>query len=173
VKGEYDDEQDWEPVEELITALDLNPLDPLGRGGSDAAPGTRAVRWRDLPADQAAVEWRTLRDWVQWVTNRFDVPVSLIPNCWWQHPALVEELSALHVAWRTAYDKQDTGLGPVMWLERWHNAKPRLRAAYPGSCTNGHHPPTGRSWKDTIDQGEWDAWVKNAHGDEPRRKEQQ
>jgi hypothetical protein len=165
VKGEYDDGEEWGPVEELIGSLDLDPFDPLARGGSDAAPGSRAVRWRDLPPEQARVEWETLRQWVEWVTTRFDVPVTLIPDCWWKHPALVEELSALHVAWRTAYDKQDTGLGPVMWLERWHNAKARLRAAYPGSCTNGHQPHKRRSWADTTSQDDWNAWASDAHGD--------
>ena len=69
------------------------------------------------------------------------------------------------VAWRTAYDKQDTGLGPVMWLERWYAAKARLREAYPGSCTSGHKESKRRSWKGTTDQGEWDAWATDAHGD--------
>jgi hypothetical protein len=165
MKSEYDDEDDWVPVEDLIARLDLDPDDPFERGGSDPASGTRAIRWRDLPADLAPAEWQTLRDWVEWVTVRFDVPVSTIPNCWWKHPALVEELSALHVAWRTAYDKQDTGLGPVMWMERWHNAKSRLRAAYPGSCNNGHQPHKKRSWKGITKQDEWDAWATDAHGD--------
>lgn len=128
---EYDDGRDWGPVEDLTAGLGLDPDDPLRRGGSDPAPGTRAVRWRDLAPDLAPLEWQTLRDWVEWVTARFDISVSVIPNCRWKHPALVEELSALHVAWRTAYDKHDTDLGPVMWLEGWHNAKPRLRAASP------------------------------------------
>lgn len=165
MKSEYDDEEGWAPVEELIAGLDLDQFDPFARGGADAAPGTRAVRWRDLPPEQAPIEWQTLRGWVEWVTTRFDVPVSLIPDCWWKHPALVEELSALHTAWRTAYDKQDSGLGPVMWLERWHNAKARLRAAYPGSCTSGHQPHKRRTWEGITDQGEWEAWARDAHGD--------
>ncbi|MBX3193853.1 MAG: hypothetical protein KF727_01970 [Microbacteriaceae bacterium] len=165
MKNEYDDEEAWGPVEDLIAGLDLDPRDPLGRGGSDAAAGSRAVRWRDLPSDQARGEWQALRDWVEWVTVRFNVPLSLIPNCWWKHPALVEELSALHVAWRTAYDPQDSGLGPVMWLERWSAARPRLREAHTGSCSNGHKDPKRRSWADVTDQGEWDAWATDAHGD--------
>ena len=165
MKGEYDDDEDWAPVEDLIGGLDLDPFDPLNRSGNAAAPGSRAVRWRDLAPEQARVEWNTLRQWVEWVTTRFDVPVSLVPNCWWQHPALVEELSALHVAWRTAYDQQDSGLGPVMWLERWHNAKARLRAAYPGSCNNGHQPIKRRTWTDITDQDECDAWANDAHRD--------
>lgn len=165
MKNEYDDHEEWASVDDLMTDLDLDPVDPFHRSGLTPADGTRAVRWRDLPPELAPLEWQTLREWVEWVTVRFDVPVSLIPNCWWKHPALVEELSALHVAWRTAYDPQDTGLGPVMWLERWHNAKARLRNAYPGSCTDEHHEPKRRSWEGITDRGEWDAWTKDAHGD--------
>lgn len=165
MRNEYDDEEDWAPVEDLIAGLDLDPFDPLARTGSDASVGTRAIRWRDLPPELASVEWATLREWVEWVTARFDVPVTLIPTCWWRHPALVEELSALHVAWRTAYDKQDTGLGPIMWLERWHASKARLREAYPGSCTNGHKDSKRRSWEGTTDQDDWNAWANHAHGD--------
>ena len=165
MRGEYDDEEDWVPVEDLIAGLDLDPFDPLSRTGSDPPAGTRAIRWRDVPPELAAVEWETLRQWVEWVTTRFDIPLTTIPPCWWKHPALVEELSALHVAWRTAYDKQDTGLGPVMWLERWHAAKARLREAYPGSCTAGHKDPKRRSWDGVTDQGEWETWAKDAHGE--------
>ncbi len=165
MRGEYDDEEDWVPVEDLIAGLDLDPTDPLTRSGSDPSPGTRAIRWRDLAPELAPIEWQTLREWVQWVTTRFDVPITLVPTCWWKHPALVEELSALHVAWRTAYDKQDTGLGPVVWLERWHAAKARLREAYPGSCTSGHKDPKRRSWDGVTDQGEWEAWANDAHGE--------
>lgn len=165
MRGEYDDESEWGSVDDLIADLDTDPNDPFHRTGAHAPSGPRAVRWRDLPDDRAPEEWEALREWVEWVTVRFDIPVSLIPNCWWQHPALVEELSALHVAWRTAYDEQDTGLGPVMWLERWHLAKARLRAAYPGSCTDRHHPAKRRTWKDITDQDEWNAWTTHAHGD--------
>ena len=164
MKGEYDDGEDWGPVEDLVDRLGLDPFDPFGRQGADAAAGSRPVRWRDLGPEDAAPEWAALRDWVQWVTTRFDIPITLIPNCWWQHPALVEELSALHVAWRTAYDPQDSGLGPLMWLERWHAARTRLRAAYSGSCSNGHKDTKRRSWKDVTNQGKWDAWVKDTHG---------
>ena len=53
----------------------------------------------------------TLRDWVEWFTVRYDVPVSVVPNCWWRHGALVEELSALHVAHLAAFDASDAGFG--------------------------------------------------------------
>jgi len=164
VKGEYDDGEDWGAVEDLVDGLGLDPFDPFGRQSAGAATGSRPVRWRDLAPENAATEWAALRDWVQWVTTRFDIPVTVIPNCWWRHPALVDELSALHVAWRTAYDPQDSGLGPLMWLERWHAARTRLRAAYSGSCSNGHKDIKRRSWDDVTDQGEWDAWVKDTHG---------
>jgi hypothetical protein len=51
-----------------------------------------------------------------------------------------------------------------MWLERWHAGRTRLRAAYPGSCNNGHKDSKRRSWDAVTNQDEWDAWVKDTHG---------
>lgn len=162
MKNEYDDGGDWGPVEDLVEGLGLDPFDPFNRNTAATGPGP--VRWRDLPPEDAAAVWVELREWVEWVTIRFDIPVIVIPTCWWRHGALVEELSALHSAWATAYDPQDSGLGPIMWLERWHAARPRLRAAYTGSCTNGHKDNKPRTWENITDQSEWDAWVKDTHG---------
>jgi hypothetical protein len=162
MKDEYDDEEGWGSVEDLVDGLGADPFNPFARAG--AAAGSRPVRWRDITPEDTPASWIVLRDWVEWVTVRFDVPVSLIPNCWWRHPPLVEELSALHTAWATAYDPQDSGLGPVMWLERWNAARGRLRTAYPGSCSSSHNETKPRSWDNATDQGEWNAWVNDAHG---------
>ncbi|HEY8588165.1 MAG TPA: hypothetical protein VIL55_01305 [Naasia sp.] len=160
-KGEYNDGEEWAPMEDLLTDLTLDPALESAYSTGNARP----VRWRDLPAERAAEEWDALRAWVEWVTARFDVPLTLIPTCWWKHPALVEELTALHTAWRAAYADTDTGFGPLMWLERWHTAKARMREAYPASCGNGHKESKRRSWTETTDQDEWNAWVTDAHGD--------
>jgi hypothetical protein len=161
-RSEYDDGEPWGSIDDLVDGLGI---DPATYG---ASTGTRPVRWRDLtPADTAA-EWTVLRDWVEWVTVRFDIPPTVIPACWWRHGALVEELSALRTAWAAAYDPTDSGLGPVMWLERWYAAKPRLRNAYAGSCSNGHKDSKPRDWSDATDQSEWDAWVTEAHGTEKK-----
>jgi len=158
-----DDEDEEMSVAEIVAALELDN-NPGDRGGDSAPLGATPVRWRDLPDEQAREHWIALRDWVQWVTTRYDVPVALVPPCWWKHGALVEELSALHTAWNASFDRTDAGFGPVGWHERWALAPARLRAAYSGSCSSGHQPVKPRAWAAPTDGDEWDAWTSQAHG---------
>lgn len=129
----------------------------------------RVVNWRELDDNQARAEWVALRSWVEWMTVRYNIPVSMVPACWWQHPALVEELSALHSAHEAAFDERDTGFGPVNWHERFATAQTRLSRAYSGSCSDGHSPRKPRSWSGVTDEDEWDAWTNRAHADQPPR----
>ena len=152
-------------AEEMSAAgLDAGPrlasIGPVAR--RTTAAGVMPIRENGPPGPMAVADWRSLRAWVEWVTARFNVPNSLVPDCWWKHPALVEELSALHLAWRVAYDSQDAGRGPVMWLERWQAARPRLREAHVGSCAAGHKEVRARDWDGKTDEGEWEAWVAGA-----------
>tara|TARA_R100000365_G_scaffold3528_1_gene11928 strand:- start:36219 stop:36707 length:489 start_codon:yes stop_codon:yes gene_type:complete len=153
------------PLADIIAELELDSDDDAFDWSGDAPTlGVHVVRWRDLPDEEARAEWAALRDWVEWLTVRYDVPVSVVPTCWWRHGALVEELSALHTAWRTGFDATDSGFGPVGWHERWALAQARLRHAYTGSCSSGHKDPKHRSWAGTTDDEEWDAWTSQAHG---------
>ncbi len=61
------------------------------------------IRWRDLDAPTATAELSRLADWVDWLTNRYNLDHKLIPPCWSQHGALVEELSALRTLWEASY----------------------------------------------------------------------
>lgn len=140
-------------------------FDPADRKPESTAIGGRTVSWRDLPAENARHEWTALREWVEWFTIRYDLPPATIPNCWWRHGPLVEELSALHSAHRVAFDSADTGYGPITWHERLASAMPRLKAAYAGGCNAGHRSRhSGRSWQTVTDENEWDAWTSQAHG---------
>jgi hypothetical protein len=159
VTGRSDDEID---IERLI-AQELVGFNPAHRAGSSAPIGAVVVNWRNLPDEDAAQTWAKLRDWIEWVTVRYNIPLSLIPNCWYQHAALVEELSALHTAHTAAFDESDAGYGPISWHERFAAALPRLAKAYGGGCTRGHDPLTPRSWDDVITEQEWDRWVTTTH----------
>ncbi|KQP67707.1 hypothetical protein ASF40_20300 [Microbacterium sp. Leaf288] len=129
------------------------PSDPLG---------AHVVDWRRLSDRDARDVWVALRAWVEWFTVRYYVPVSVVPNCWWKHGALVEELSALHIAHLASFDESDTGLGPIGWHERLSLALPRLSRAGAG-CASGHNDTRPRSWSHAIDEQEWDAWTRTAH----------
>ncbi|MGO1411643.1 MAG: hypothetical protein ACTHX2_01115 [Microbacterium sp.] len=53
-----------------------------------------------------------------WLVPRYDIGPAKIPDCWWRHGPLVEELSVLHTAWQVAFDETDGGYGPIGWHER-------------------------------------------------------
>lgn len=135
------------------------------RTGGDAPPAAvgASTNWRTMQDQQARDEWSALRDWVEWVTVRYNIPLVTVPTCWWQHPALVEELSALHCAHRAAFDPRDTGNGPVIWHEHFAAALPRLSRAYSGGCSTEHRSLRPRSWSGATNEDEWAAWINQSH----------
>jgi hypothetical protein len=160
---------------EALVAAELAGARLNDRGGPSDPLGAHAVDWRRMPDADARREWKTLRDWVEWFTVRYNVPVSVVPNCWWKHGGLVEELSALHVAHLAAFDPSDAGFGAIGWHERLALAIPRLSRAGAG-CVSGHSDTRPRSWSHATDEREWDAWTTQAHAHRdapasPNRKE--
>lgn len=152
-------EYDPEEIERLVAA-ELAGFH--ARSDTSQPIGLHAVDWRRMPDQDAPREWADLRDWVEWFTVRYDIPVSVVPNCWWKHGALVEELSALHVAHLAAFDPSDAGFGAIGWHERLALATPRLSRAGAG-CASGHSGTRPRSWSSATDEQEWDAWVSETH----------
>lgn len=54
-------------------------------------------------ADRAEVEdWHGLCDWVDWLTDTYDLREQEIYSCWPRHGGVVEELAALWMAWQQA-----------------------------------------------------------------------
>ena len=69
---------------------------------------------RTMAADVAG-----LADWVGWLRGRYPL-AHRIPLCWWRHPELVEELTALWLAWRDAYVEKGAPLtAGADWHGRW------------------------------------------------------
>lgn len=136
-------------------AFEAPPFDPDERDGPSDPIGGHAVNWRTITDEDAAGEWMLLRAWVEWFTTRYNIPLSTIPNCWWRHDGLVEELSALHTAWVASFDESDAGLGPIGWHERLAIARGRWREVYTGGCSQTHRDDTVRTWTDVIDETEW------------------
>ncbi|MEU4243989.1 hypothetical protein [Actinoplanes sp. NPDC026619] len=97
------------------------------------------LRWDDLDRDAAAQTWAWLIDWVSWMTDRYQLAEEL-PACWYRHPPLVEELTALGAAWQVSYDDTATADGPLLWHERFGRARDRLRAWDDYTrCRHGEH----------------------------------
>lgn len=75
--------------------------------------------WRYLTRQQAAELWAEIRDFVDWLTGRYQLASDYsIPACWYRHPLAVEELTATYSAWRDAYCHGDT---PSTALSAWHD----------------------------------------------------
>ncbi|GLZ00833.1 hypothetical protein [Actinoplanes sp. NBRC 103695] len=129
---------------DILHQQHLALADTIGRGqnaGPRKAPLSMPwpLRWAELDRDAAAQAWAWLIDWVGWAVDRYQL-VEELPACWYQHPPLIEELSALAAAWHTAYDNAAPADGPLLWHERFARARLRLRDFDDYTrCRNGTH----------------------------------
>ena len=75
--------------------------------------------WRTIGHHGAEELWTQLTGWVAWIRNRYPL-ARKIPPCWGDHPELVEELTALWLAWQHAYEDADAPLTAAAdWHDRW------------------------------------------------------
>jgi hypothetical protein len=114
-------------------------LDPQ-RSARSATP--TAWCWRTLGEQGAGELWSQLEDWVAWIRHRYPL-AKKIPPCWPEHPEVVEELTALWLAWQAAYEQPDTQLTAAAdWHDRWlpgflHRLEHGTHAI---NCSETHHP---------------------------------
>lgn len=109
-----------EETTESITNL-LARVESLEDGDLDGSPGPARVTrwcWRDIgPLGEEAL-WKELTDWVGWIRHRYPL-ARRIPGCWAEHPEVVEELTALWLAWQAAYVEAEAPLTAAEWHDRW------------------------------------------------------
>ncbi|GAA4685429.1 hypothetical protein [Gordonia humi] len=79
--------------------------------------------WDSLDRVAAARLWDELVRWVDWLRYRYEI-IEKIPPCWYRHPRLVEELTALMTAHRAAYTQihAEGKTGRPYWpdMASWH-----------------------------------------------------
>ena len=101
--------------EDLLAAL-------VERLDQDEHPGGPWA-WRFLTEPQRQALLAELRDWVDWLTTRYELDSTRhqIPACWSEHPVAVEELTGLMVAWQSAYSARSRGPSDdlIAWHDRW------------------------------------------------------
>jgi len=98
--------------------------------------------WRTIGPHGAEELWHQLTDWVSWIRNRYPL-ARKIPPCWDEHPELVEELTALWLAWQHAYEDTEAPLTAAAdWHDRWlPGVLYRLEhGPFALDCANEHHP---------------------------------
>jgi hypothetical protein len=153
------DDHDLPPIEDLLGGMDDFDMlfgDANSHDPSQTMIDGGVVNWRELdPADESAV-WGQLRVFVDWLIDRYQLTESLIPDCWYQHGRLVEELSALRSAWVSSFSSLDAGYGPIGWHERFAALTSRI-SGEGDSCGSGHMPVYTR--KRVDDAHTWAEWV--------------
>jgi hypothetical protein len=142
-----------EDVDYLLVLLEHNLAGPTLPEG--AAPPTSAATtgrprpgaahiWHNLTAGEAARAWETLIGWVDWLLDHYQLD-DTIPECWYRHAPMVDELDALRAGWTAAYlDPAAQPTEPGHWLDRLQRTLERFRAWDRYGCAAGtHHEETG------------------------------
>lgn len=110
--------------------------------------GERAPWWPDFkPSEERTTALRLLGVWVDEVIRGRHPEAyrdSLQP-CWYRHPDVLDELTALRAAWYAAYkDSAASAVAAIEWHDRWlPGAMTRCKAAMKAlACDkNGHQEP--------------------------------
>lgn len=105
---------------------------------------------RLLPGDPP--EDDELETWVAWVRLNYQ-PVSRadqIPECWGEHPGLVNELTTLHATWREDFQTNPNAGSAQLWHDRWFpGVLQRMRVWVPRKCIEeGQHRIQSTQGKD-------------------------
>ena len=110
--------------------------DPEDNG---AMTGAHAWDWARMGFEAATETWADLAGWVVWLVARYDLGDE-IPVCWWEHTAILEELTALWAAWLLAYQHEDsTAERPLAWHKDLGEARTRIKAWDRLGCARGTH----------------------------------
>lgn len=119
----------------------------------------------DDPEQRAQMDTE-LHAWVAWLVNRYRLTLK-IPACWHEHGQLVEELTALWYAWRTAWITPTTGWDPTRWHHDLANTLHRITNTYPITCTGTNHQAAGDTCRTAatrpIQRAPW--WFASRFGD--------
>ena len=126
-------------VADLMTRLEST--EDVAASTATGTGGVTAWCWRDLGPESTESLWRELTEWVAWIRHRYPL-AKRIPECWSDHPEVVEELTALWLAWNAAYTERDASFtAAVDWHDRWlpgvlHRVE---HGAFALNCDQGHH----------------------------------
>lgn len=91
-----------------------------------------------LDADAQAAWWHDLKSWATWAIDTFRIS-RLVPECWPQHPALVEEMMSLWLVWQQAWLPADDATAPAMFLQQLDLALSRIDRLWKVPCDAGNH----------------------------------
>jgi hypothetical protein len=123
--------------------------------------GVTAWTWSALGPLGADMLWQRLASWVGWLRGRYPLAEQL-PGCWWRHPELVEEITALHLAWRAAYSDPGALLtAPIDWHQHHLPAFLNRVRGWGVHCTDTHRerPHALYAESGVDDRADYDAFT--------------
>jgi hypothetical protein len=117
-----------------------------GEGSSARTPGAPVV-WHKVKEEERADLWGEFAGWVIRMADTYELTTEQLPHaCWWEHGAVVAELTALWTGWESAYgNEEDAAAGPYLWQDAWARAIERIGRMWLGECTNGYHQSKSRT----------------------------
>lgn len=136
----------------------MNPFD--GMHDDDAFGPADDISWEPQPVcwprldhDAALAAWHGLDSWIRWCVRRYGLDHRIIPPCWYQHGALVEELSALRTGWQAAHSPTAPGNAPLEWHALFAMTRQRLQewVARSGCRPDEHRDQHRTPWVDEPD----------------------
>ncbi|MFE2852709.1 hypothetical protein ACFXJO_16460 [Streptomyces lavendulae] len=118
-----------------------------GGGEGDRVPGSPVVWHRIEDEEVRAALWAEFVAWVIRMADTYELTTEQLPHaCWWEHGAVVAELTALWTGWESAYTNQeDAAASPYLWHDAWSRAVERIGRMWLGECTNGYHQVKSRT----------------------------
>ncbi|MFE5406191.1 hypothetical protein ACFQ9Z_33490 [Streptomyces sp. NPDC056580] len=116
-------------------------------GGSDSTRVRGApVVWHKVRGEERAELWGEFTAWVIRMADTYELTTEQLPHaCWWEHGAVVAELTALWTGWESAYGEEDAAAGPYLWHDAWSRGIERIGRSWLGECTNGYHQAKSRT----------------------------
>ncbi|MEU6323625.1 hypothetical protein [Streptomyces sp. NPDC047009] len=117
-----------------------------GSGEGERVPGAPVV-WHKLKGQERDQLWAEFTAWVIRMADLYELTTEQLPHaCWWEHGAVVAELTALWTGWESAYGSdEDAAAGPYLWHDAWSRGIDRIGRMWLGECTNGYHQQKTRT----------------------------
>src|ERR1700761_2201049 len=156
---------------EEVTALDRvtlqRRLDDLAEAVSAAAVPDRGAAswWPDLSVQEERAEaLHSLGTWVDEVLRaRHPEMYNQLGACWYLHPDILDELTALRAAWVAAYrDPAAPATAAIEWHDRWlPGAMRRCRAAIRARGCKGRHEKVAPTTVPFMDRPDFRNFVRD------------
>ncbi len=117
---------------------------------AEDVPLPTVVAWEDLTASEYAGTLRELESWVHWLCETYVLDAAAVPNCWYAHPDIREELGHLWAGWlMTRHPQAGVGAVGLGWDRNREATLVRCRtmtSAAGCSPTQGHRDRMARQW---------------------------